>query len=763
MSSSASMDSDRSDQYSIYVGTWINWSRGQIMGSTLTLTRRDADLLIAFTAVLISFVATRVWKIICFFLHRAYSKSTPQDVVYHQQQAILRNSSSPENALYLLLKLLWSGNFAKRRLRPVLTILVATLCVSTFTVAGGFSSQISTAVGSEVLLKGTNCGYINSSYMFEDLDMTFTAKAYRAEKSNNAANYAQQCYSTDAAAGYLDCNRFITKKLPMENDLNASCPFDKSICRNGSANLRLDTGYIDTHAHLGINLPTDRRVQWRHVTHCAPLVTERYTTQAVMSDGNFTLYHYGNVTQPDGVKDFIYRAKSIKEQYASMMSTDDLVSYADYRVENDADLSLIFLSGNGVIYVEPSTDEWYRVSKTPTSISYAEATNADSFPAYLPSEPASVMGCVDQYQFCRPDAKGGRQCGSLASIRDAIMSAAPFFETSFDNIVDRVFETELGTLFQYFLNPVINTDYVIVGALEQLGSKGLTSYRKLYNGYQGPLAPDQWKYDVMNLFNISMASAQALYVNTAFGPTDPTVLRLYADYDTPYSQKICNSQKIRSTAYGSFSLFGLFFTLVLGLLLTLISYLLEPIYSILYKKKGYNKYSYVEWTTNGTLQLQRLAHEEIGMGTWSNCLDSIPVTKAGELLGSLDLADPKHPALSSAHEDAHRESHGSDVTQDSNDTLDEVQGSDDTADQAHEPVETPQQVPDPNEAHTLGASNEIIESETGGNALPSTRDHILDEDAINAGDGVVSENITPIQIPTASSQVSDNNPLNNEK
>ncbi|GAW20236.1 hypothetical protein ANO14919_097350 [Xylariales sp. No.14919] len=61
------------DQYQIYVGIWTNWSRGQGMGSTLTLSQQDADLIFAFTAFFIAFVTTRAWRVLCFTLHRLYS------------------------------------------------------------------------------------------------------------------------------------------------------------------------------------------------------------------------------------------------------------------------------------------------------------------------------------------------------------------------------------------------------------------------------------------------------------------------------------------------------------------------------------------------------------------------------------------------------------------------------------------------------------------------------------------------------------------
>jgi len=38
----------------VYTGVWTNWSRGKVNGSTITLTRNDANLLIAFLAFFIA-------------------------------------------------------------------------------------------------------------------------------------------------------------------------------------------------------------------------------------------------------------------------------------------------------------------------------------------------------------------------------------------------------------------------------------------------------------------------------------------------------------------------------------------------------------------------------------------------------------------------------------------------------------------------------------------------------------------------------------
>lgn len=146
-------------QYPVYVGFWVNWSRGRIMGATYTLKQTDANVLIAFIAFFIALVSTRFWRIICFILHQLYSTSDPRSAIYHQCQAILRNCSSPEEGVRLLFQLLWSGR-PQTHPWPIFAASTAILCMAAFTTAGVFSSLISASANNEILIKSSNYGYI---------------------------------------------------------------------------------------------------------------------------------------------------------------------------------------------------------------------------------------------------------------------------------------------------------------------------------------------------------------------------------------------------------------------------------------------------------------------------------------------------------------------------------------------------------------------------------------------------------------------------
>lgn len=184
------------------------------MGATLTTTRKLGNLLIAFTAFLVPYVASRFWRIFCILLHRSYSTASPRDALHHQRQVVLRNSSSPEAGLFSLLNLLWawrrtsqSDIKTKKHLsRLLLSTLFATFCISAFTVAGGFSSQISASRGDVVLLKGDQCG-IPGAPPVATVASESLESSTMGERLTDAQNYAQQCYAGDGS-GMLDCDRF---------------------------------------------------------------------------------------------------------------------------------------------------------------------------------------------------------------------------------------------------------------------------------------------------------------------------------------------------------------------------------------------------------------------------------------------------------------------------------------------------------------------------------------------------------------------------
>lgn len=152
--------SNPADYYRIHTGPWINWSQGSILGSTITLNRRDGGFLISLIALFVTWTGTSFWRISCYFLHRYYSTEAPRDGVYHQQQAILRNSANGMSGLWALGQVawVWRRKAPCSRLLPLLVFISITL--GCFAVAGIFSSKIATSTASQVLVSSPSCGAI---------------------------------------------------------------------------------------------------------------------------------------------------------------------------------------------------------------------------------------------------------------------------------------------------------------------------------------------------------------------------------------------------------------------------------------------------------------------------------------------------------------------------------------------------------------------------------------------------------------------------
>lgn len=292
-----STSSRPSTEHPVYLGVWTNWSKGQLFGATLTLSRQDGDLLIAFVAFFVTFVGTRFWRICCVVFHLLYSSHSPQDGLYHQRQAIFRNASNAESGLVSFLQMAWAWKRSSRRtlLRMLAPFVVTLCCVLGFIIASGFSSRVSTGTGNEVLISSDFCGWLNSSIpMSQDLiEDVFRPGVYL--ESVAQSSYAKECYMANASS-VLDCSTLIKKNLASRIviDTHSPCPFTGGLCRSNDSNLMIDSGYLDSNDDFGLNAPPDKRFQFRHVAQCAPLSTEnRTSTYNISSDRSYTRYHFG--------------------------------------------------------------------------------------------------------------------------------------------------------------------------------------------------------------------------------------------------------------------------------------------------------------------------------------------------------------------------------------------------------------------------------------------------------------------------------------
>ncbi|OTA96309.1 hypothetical protein M434DRAFT_375138 [Hypoxylon sp. CO27-5] len=637
--------------FDIRIGVWTNWSRGPIFGATLTLNRQVAALLIALTAIFVGYVGTRFWRIACLVVHRCQSSPEPQNTIYHQRQAILRNSASAESGIWALIKILWTWRYIEKKPLPRIfpSIVAAASCVVVFIIAGGLSSRISSSVGNEVLIESTNCGII---IPVNTIEYAIGATLYVADQLKKALTYAQECYSSNGS-GTINCDLYVVKRLPTWRNNGASCPFPGNICQSNSSNLFLDTGLMDSHDHFGINFPVTERVLWRKALSCAPLITSGYTDSYTDGSGNVTRYYYGQaISWQNTTQNFTYEAQDIKLQYLDAYNGDDMrwvdgtiflnSSYFEPISElrrPDGDLVVLFLSGNGVAFTESSHDDWYRATAPYGNVS-SEGFAGQHY-MYRMSEAASPLGCIEQYQLCTTSPAW---CSPLASLSDTHEAA----RRKLGNITTMAANGNVTTSVIYQrLEWLTRVQVAAFGDLYSvaniLGSHALASQQRLTNSIQGPLVDNQWKVDITQMWEIGLAALQKAFLTSASNVSDPELAKAQLRPTNQEQYDICQNLKIRNSEYTSFSLFWLIFTYGVGTLIILVSCSLEPLLGCLYRRWEYEGYRYLEWVTNGTLQLQRLAYEDEDSDIWSRCVEDIPVTEPGVKLGGLDLRDPEHP------------------------------------------------------------------------------------------------------------------------
>ncbi|KAF1988411.1 hypothetical protein K402DRAFT_461837 [Aulographum hederae CBS 113979] len=652
----------------VHIGSWTNWSHGRLLGATVTLTQRDGGLLTAFLALFISFTGTCFWRLVCYAIHSWLSSEGAQDGLYHQRQALLRNTTSASAGSWSLASLTFAWrNHAPRVYRRVLPLVVfATLSSACFGVAGIFSSRTATLIGNEVLVSSKNCGFIDPSAntnMSETLTILYP---YLSRRLVASANYAQQCYRDLSARS--ECSIYVKPRLSVLVNTNASCPFEEKICRNRYNNLYLDSGFLDSHSDFGWNAPKEDRILYRTVLHCAPLKNHGYSRMIHLNqteEGNqpagssILRFDYGpsrilklngtyqrpyvdikkaydigtfDAMTPQYSLQVVWAGRTLDDKGQFRLSKNSQFEPIPELYRDDDDVQLYFLASDYVMFSAPADDDWFSAHKY--EIDLKSSRDAGQVPGYSSDDPARAVGCAFQTQFCNPNLPESERCSPLGN--SGLSSAT----------IAKLWKTEESRSRIAYLSGVLgpsssNTADVVA----VLGASALTASESKVNKLQGRLPDNQWQLEFQHWFSIMLADTQKMFVYVATGPSDPATLPWLVRQEDEAAARYCQEQKILSADHTSFSILGLAITLSVGGIVIVLSYTAEPLVQRLQRWRKLDAYSRVEWTTNGTIQLQRLAHEQLGLGTWSRTDQDYPITENGDILGLLDLSDITHPRL----------------------------------------------------------------------------------------------------------------------
>ncbi|KAI8710968.1 hypothetical protein NCS52_01510200 [Fusarium sp. LHS14.1] len=600
----------------IYTGIWINWNQPPILGATITLTLGSANMLIAFLSFFLSSVlASSVWNITSFFLHRKLSRHRRADALGLQQLITIRNADSASAGGWALLKIGMTWN--KVRLRTVtrrsaglvvlLFLLAAFFPVASIFVPNWISSPTTDRI--IVLLKRGTCGLVKTR---NDLPVEFADLLKKGrDETLDARRHVVAWYgnSTNALAAEPI---FPQTSIPVTTVTDAPCPFAEEICPLGvNKSIRFDSGLLDTHSTFGINAPESHRYQFRMVATCTPIdiapfidvepetanETEPFFTISLGRTGGWNSVDNGrNLTllwRPQ------YRDKvgyQVMTRY-SLAGADSAWEPIEQLNRTDGDVSLIFIAPNAIMYSEKIHDPVFKANGTRL---WSNSSNQEIW--YRANKDLVILGCVDQVQECNP-ASG--QCTDLTA-KAHISAQSEAFDPPLN--VRQIATTARIVLYQLGLNMGNSVDY--------LGTTALLANDVTSANHSPGLPDNHWHIELQRWFETQLAKLQAHVVEFAsvpdLGPnidiTTPGML-----FDSPETEAAraaldqqCGTQKIQSSGQAqNFSLLGVVLIVLLGVVLLLVEWSLEPLFERLSRHSPEKMALMEAWNADEKLELWR--------------------------------------------------------------------------------------------------------------------------------------------------------------
>ncbi|RAQ41928.1 hypothetical protein AFGD_001158 [Aspergillus flavus] len=601
----------------VYTGVWTNWSHGRIRGATLTLPQEYAGLLTAFLAIFVSFAGTMMWRILCFIIHQNNTThpSEKRDFLHHSRQVILRNSGSGTAAAWAFTMLAWSaGRKAPRALLRILPlVLLALLNVALFGVSGVFTSYVTKVPGNTTIILGPHCGGAEGTPA-ADPGGIYLSKVL--EDTKQAAAYAKQCYQGSSS---LACGTYVRQSLPFTTQQNVSCPFAKGLCRfNDQSAFAMDTGLLDSHDDFGINAPPKNRIKFRRLTTCSPIygadfgsdrdepglgtvvyINAGLTPQLVEIGNNWT-FSYVARSAFDRLHAYSLSAVYGQADPTGVLHSTGAMWYPDPRLnQTDSDITLMMLTQNDVYYRTPSDDPW---------IAAHEKLNGSD--VYMGDYTVSLLGCIDQYQFCNPNLEGDTACTKLGGINSVAKDMVDRFV--YFNL------DQLATVERFMTTTHLHSMYQ---AVQGRGGSALDIGQKLYNGHQYSVPANQWQIEVSNWFALSLAKAQAWPIEWATEPQNFDAPKKgedspwqYSPPTTPEAEAQCRNQLVHNSGdYKSLSVLGMGLILALGGVIIILGLFLDSCVGML--QRGKRAYLREQWQTEETLGLHGAAYRALGIST----------------------------------------------------------------------------------------------------------------------------------------------------
>ncbi|KAF4554665.1 Hypothetical protein D9617_4g004200 [Elsinoe fawcettii] len=465
---------------------WTDHDYNLVRGATLTTDVETGRFILTSLTTLVGLAGTAAWTITAYAIFHLRIKEHPIDTIRFQEQIVLRNPTSPLADSWSLLRMIrsWSTH-PGIRLSTILLVCLAVSIWASFafaSIAVAYVAVPSYKI-SRVLLAPSRSGLPRFS---STIGGAF-AQAYKiANDTAVARNYAQQCYHN--VSGPRACSFLPVQALDYTKGL-VPCPWSGDRCVTGEA-YRLESVWLDSHRHLGINAVPKDRVQVRLLCTCSVIrYADLRTIVPDRTTGNRSELHQYKLGIVPGVQNYTF-------QY-STHTPNDLVSYtlnAAYSragistgmqvvpslQQEDADLSFVLFAQNSVQYTGPTLDPMFSASGAITT----------SGGRIGPDSWAHIVVCMDQKQARNPITNATTRIAGYAQLDGAALA----LNTAQNATLSRLHA-------HLFASDTYNT---VAG---QNGAALLAS-SKLWQFSSPPLPDTQWQLEVEGWFETGLAKLQ---------------------------------------------------------------------------------------------------------------------------------------------------------------------------------------------------------------------------------------------------------------
>lgn len=676
----------------IYQGIWVNYSRGSIWGSTLTVSPQQASILSPALAILVSVAGAQLWTLSQYVLHQIYATSKPRTFIHHQSQAILRNSSSDFDALSRLsrLAIAWRHQRPRRLFRSLAPLLAWAALHFLLVVSAGVFSSVLLAGNSDVLSRSPWCGSFSDTYLESVYNPNQQYGDNIVAPSNEYNTYANSRIAlvqqtVDVCKDRPDsCDGPRPKALPFTTTfVPGACPVNSSICHpDAGGSIALDTGFLSSHAHLGYNAPANDRISVRLTAQCSPLKAQDYvtswqniSTSSASSSRSLCDARYGtsdtstrNATATITKQELTCDETLLRPPYLLLPQeflpgTDgEAVSSTftpiDELYPSHADLSLVMLAFQSV-YGNPVTDPWFSAQELASPSKASCAYNNVSM--YNREHPLTAIACTQQWQICNTEHPGDNH-------PERCTTPASFYQTldQIDPTPPKLVLTphQLAIAQRIFLSAQQSSVYYFVWALSQSTLVPLKA-RDVYRGSPGAtIPPDQWQTEMKYWMELLVATFQQTNLDYSTGQFAASTAYINVTTREENSRDdaiegqnwwLCQNQIIHNSDFRNFNFCALLLTIVICTIIIVLGLTIEDITGCVRARKlhsceadnkdenGKKDLSKQDmWIASSDLDMLRRIDELKNGTSWTLHQNGVPVTHVSHTVSANDLMTSRH-------------------------------------------------------------------------------------------------------------------------